>query len=207
MGNVIDQQRWGICGFVSVLNSMHEDGLLKEFGTGLTIDDIHGRLAVEVLEYLRIIEQEKPGLAAEIVEFSRKLGGTASSLSDLCLTIRTKAFVASKLQRLAQGWEGIIVAMPPDGMLDYLKRVGLNAAEKPSPFSLTAASLGSYRNCVVGVGNNDPPYDYISLKHWVFVNRDGVLLNWGERIDLKTEPLPPREDFPFEFICWVIQIQ
>jgi hypothetical protein len=207
VSGVIDQGRWGTCGFVSVLNSLYEDGQVKEFGSNLTLNAIHTRLAVEVLEYLRTIEQQNPELAAEIVEFSGKLGGRARTIGELCLDIRARVVDADSTGGLAQAWEGVVVAMPPHGILDYLKRIGLQAVEKPSPFTLTAATLSGFRNCVVGVGNTDPPYDYISLKHWVFVNRKGVMLNWAERLDLTTEALPPRDEFPFEFICWVIQIK
>ena len=45
---VIAQDRWGICGFVSVLNALHEAGPLVRFGQGLSIDQIHERLAVDL---------------------------------------------------------------------------------------------------------------------------------------------------------------
>ncbi|MBR0671018.1 hypothetical protein [Neoroseomonas soli] len=108
--------------------------------------------------------------------------------------------------KLAIVWDGITVAMPPHGILDFLSRAGLNARLMPGSYRLSTAALGSCRNCVVGVGSHEPPDDYGYLKHWVYVNRRGELLNWGGRLDLTQNALPERRYFPFDFMTHIIAI-
>ena len=208
MSGVIDQARWGICGFVSVLNALHEDGRLEEFVPGLSVAEIQARLGAEVITFLRMVRQEDPDLADDIVTFSLRLGGgPEDTIEAICRKIRDYVLAADGTVKQAIGWDGVVVAMPPRGILEFLHRAGLSAKLDDRTYNLSTARLASLRNCVVGVGYMKPPEDYGYLKHWVYVNRNSEVLNWGTRRNLKTEGLPSHERFPFDFITQVIYLE
>ncbi|HWT08136.1 MAG TPA: hypothetical protein VN329_03165 [Roseomonas sp.] len=207
MSGVVDQARWGICGFVSVLNALHEDKKLEEFGRELSLAEIHARLTAEVITFLKITEQTRPELAAEIIRFSKALGGTADSIAELCGIMKDLVLALDGMDCLPTGKRGVAVAMPPEGIVAYLEDIGLPSKLDCGPYRLDTGVMASLRNCVVGVGRQEAPDDYGHLKHWVYVNAQGHLLNWAKRTDLTKEPLPDSRAFPFSFITHVIQIR
>ena len=57
MSGVIDQGNWGICGFVSVLNALAQDGKLMAY-YNVNMQQMQQRLGPELVGYLRL----RPGI-------------------------------------------------------------------------------------------------------------------------------------------------
>lgn len=184
MSDVISQgkpgQQWGICGFVSVLNALHEQGKLEEFGSALSIDQIQQRLGAELITYLKQVDVEKPQLAADILSFTRSFGEPYSKwgIADICNCIKEDTKKPG-------------VALPPSAVQDYMDAVRLKSTlmmlQDPA---FTRDALLKHRDCIVGCGRAPKSAAEKGLRHRVYVNKDGCLLSWDKRTDLTKSPLP-----------------
>ncbi|BDG72793.1 hypothetical protein [Roseomonas fluvialis] len=225
---VIDQDEWGICGFVSVLNALHEAGPLVRFGHALSIDQIHERLAVEVVTFLKFVAAHeaiadgdtrvigsRAGLADRIVAFSRELGGTATTLNGLVSEIEGQVITASvaigsgSAGSWAHTWGDTVVAMPVSGMCAYLEWHKVKHSLRATPLALNGATLSGQTNCVVGLSDTRRPRSADPecgiLRHWVYVDRGGIVLNWGARVDV-SGGLPANLTSKYDGICHVIEL-
>jgi hypothetical protein len=210
MPDIIDQDRWGICGFVSVLNGLRDAGLLTKLVNGtptqMPLKEIQTRLYAETVAYLKYLVFTGSPLVGQIEEITRICSPKGTPKRSIDEIVR---FIEGRLRRIA-AWHGtnesslqghiraliggekdnnITVAMTPDAIVDYMIWAGLpNAADlKVTTTMNTGANLLTYSNCIIGIGNGDvagPDTPYNGLKHWIYVNSNGVLNNWGEKTQL-----------------------
>lgn len=209
MSGVVDQSRWGVCGFVCVMNALHEQGKLAEFGQGLTISQIHQRLGAEVITYLKMTNIERPQLADEILQFTKTFGPPYDgyqSIDDMCRRIATEVTAGRVIGVNAQ--PEIAVAMPAHAVQDYLRFVGLRSkltsVWRPA---LTRKELLRHRDCIVGLGKNPSTVEANRLRHWVYVDPQGILLNWGTSTDLRTTDVPKNLTSVLHYLSWVVQLK
>ena len=206
---IVDQGKWGICGFVSVLNAMYEDGKLKQFGRLLTLEQIRERLGAEVITYLKMTSVERPGIAAEILAYTKTFGtpySSYTSIDDICRRIDAEMRVVRAPDDWANNQGGIGVAMPINALEDYIKFAGLKFKRKTigAP-AFTGKELLKHINCVIGCGR-DPkgPPTSDGLRHWIYVNSQGILQNWGKKYDLKRVALPTMN---YQYIPYVVELK
>lgn len=126
-----------------MLNALHEQGKLEEFGSALSIDQIQQRLGAELITYLKQIDVEKPQLAADILAFTRSFGEPYSkyrSIADICNCIK-------------EDTKKLDVALPPSAVQDYMDAVRLKSTlmmlQDPA---FTRDALLKHRDCIVGCG-------------------------------------------------------
>jgi hypothetical protein len=190
MSGIINQgaghNAWGICGFVGVLNALHQDGKLTEFGSSLSQNQIEQRLGGEIITFLKMTAVERPDIAAAIVAFTQSFGMPYSSYVDIADICRR---IAVEMQRPTVGTLGI--ALPPLAVAQYAKFAGLNASWKIfQSAGFTRDNLLDCRGCIIGCGREPKTDPYNGLRHWVYVNPKGCLLNWGVSTDLTKQDIP-----------------
>jgi hypothetical protein len=194
MGAILDQGKWGVCGFVGVLNGLHQAGRLKEFGTELFLDPIKVRLRAGMITDLAMTEVGRPAIAAGILAFIRSFGhpdSTDKSVDDICTRIAAEPTTIATVEDWTNNQGGIGVGLPPHAAEDDLRVTGLTPARKTVVFPpVTRDALPLRRNRVIGLGRNPHSAPDNGLKHRVFVDGNGVPMNWGKQNDLTKEPLP-----------------
>jgi hypothetical protein len=209
-GNATNQ--WGVCGFVSVLNALHQEGKLQSFGRTLNIDEIQQRLGAEIITYLKMTAIGRPGIANSILTYTQSFGAPYSgykSINDICNRIASEVRKAHNPGDWTNFQGGIGVAMPASAVQDYVEFVGLKStlpAVNNAPF--TKSELVKYRDCIVGCGREPRTDPENGLRHWVYIDKNGCLLNWGVKTDLNTSSLPQAViDKKYGYIPAVIQLQ
>jgi len=89
---------------------------------------------------------------------------------------------------------------------DYIKFAGLKFKRKTigAP-AFTGKELLKHVNCVIGCGRDpkDPPTSD-GLRHWIYVNSQGILQNWGKKYDLKRVALPTMN---YQYIPYVVELK
>ena len=205
---IVDQGKWGICGFVGVLNALHEQGRLQEFGKNLSLDQIQQRLGAEVITYLKMTSVERPKIAAEILAFTQSFGDPYDkfkSIDDICRRIAAEVAIVRPDGDWACNQGGIGVGMTVAAVQDYIDFAGLKSKLKTlasPPF--TKDELLKHRDCIIGCGRDpkqSPTND--GLRHWVYVDPKGCLLNWGVKTDLTKEALPTMN---YAYVPHVVQL-
>jgi hypothetical protein len=213
MPNIIDQDRWGICGFVSVLNGLRKAGLLtKMTDTGeekMDLKEIQTRLYAEIVTYLKYLLFTESPLVAQIQEISYALAPKGTPKRSLRQIID---FIEGRLRKIAKQKDqressirgmmrtlitgehenNITVAMTPDALLDYMKWVGLKNAQDLKVLTTmnNGQNLLAHKNCILGLGEKQGPgVLYNGLEHWIYIDDEGVLQNWGEKTTLKAGDL------------------
>ncbi|WP_366653808.1 hypothetical protein [Fodinicurvata sp. EGI_FJ10296] len=204
MGGIVKQGKWGVCGFVSVLNALHMNGKLKEFGTELGIESVQKRLVAEVITYLKVRNLQNPTITNEILTFTKSFGhpynrytGVPDLIRHLERELKSSAHDTASV--INQG--GIGVAMPTNAVADYADFAGAQCSIKRTvPTSLSQASLIKHRECAVGIGYNG------GLRHWVYVDNNGNLYNWGSVHALADSSAKPPNLDRFSHIYGVVQL-
>jgi hypothetical protein len=200
---IIEQKFWGICGFVSVLNGLRAAGLITKW-TGpqqwgdMPLEEIQTRLYAEIVAYLNYLIFTESPLVAQIEKISENLkpkGEPSRTLKEVV------AFIKGQLRTIARsrnaegvklmqiqgliekdGVNGVTVAMTPDALVDYMKWAGVvNAANaNVEVMANTSENLLTYKNSVIGIGTGGGIFkSYNGLEHWIYVDKNGVLNNWG----------------------------
>lgn len=203
MPGVINQgpgNQWGICGFVGVLNALHQQGKLKEFGQELSTASVNQRVGPEVITYLKMRSVEKPEITDAILAFTKSFGTPYDQY-------RTIGEICDDIAAAVRSGQGTIgVAMPLEAIEDYVAWVGLKASRRPASTTFTAASLLQYKGCIVGCGRGAKAPPYYGLKHWVYVDPAGNLLNWGTSIDLTKNALPQNVAGAFAYVPYAVHL-
>ena len=181
---VIKQGKWGICGFVSVLNALHQRNKIQEFGKDLTELQIEQRLGAEMITYLQITKVENPVLAKEICEFTASFGPPYSNfdtIDKMVAKIKTDVVNGTALK-----FKGFGVGLPMTAVEDYItKHAGLKCGSFTKVEALSTTTLAAHKDTIVGVGGED------KLEHWIYVDHDGVLMNWGNNYQLSDKTAGP----------------
>ena len=203
MVGVINQgpgNAWGICGFVGVLNALHQQGKLKEFGKELSLASINERVGPEVLTYLKMRSVEKPAITDAILAFTKTFGSPYDQYT-------TIGEVCSDIENAVRSGNGAIgVAMPLEAIEDYVDWVGLKSSRRHDSSTFTSASLLQYKGCIVGCGRGAKSAPYFGLKHWVYVDPSGNLLNWGTSIDLTKSALPKAVTDKYAYVPYGVHL-
>ena len=212
IGQSIAGQEWGVCGFVSVLNALHEQGKLEEFGNKLSTPQIQERLGAEIITYLKMTEVDRPAIADAILDYTQSFGDAYknyTSITDICNRIKAQLTNVRTLTDWYKLKNATGIALPPSAVQDYIRWAGLQSTLEtlPDP-SFTPAELRKYKNCIVGCGRDPKAGAYHGLRHWVYVDQGGRLLNWGVRTDLNTSPLPQEViEKKYGYIPCVVRLQ
>jgi hypothetical protein len=163
---------WGICGFTSSLYALYQNNptqrqKLAKGGRTST------RMLAEIKTYLRLLQAEKETeLLSAIQTFTRSFGGIFSSF--------TIPGYIEAINRVGEtgvantGDRKYSIAIPPDGVVDYLRRVcGFNNA--------TIVALDSpATEYVMGVSKPDrPAHLYNRLAHYMYA-LNGTIYSWGQ---------------------------
>jgi len=179
---------WGICGFASALGALHHNGQFKETIDNIKAADLKYRLLAEIKTYLVILQSENEHtLLDEIVSFTCAFGGKFSTFT-IEEYIEKVNSIASKEPDVTDSKFGI--AMPPNAVVDYLKRIGgLNSAK------LFTANKddGGPNNIILGLSRtgNDKLKRWNGLRHWVYKKSDTEIYNYGNIVkytDLMSGP-------------------
>ena len=209
MADIVDQDRWGICGFVSVLNGLRAAHKLTKWTDGksseLSLPEIQTRLYAEIVTYLKYLVFTKSPLVAQIEEISSICSPSGTPKRNIDQIVRfiegrlreiatnggSESSIQKQMQALIQG-EGdnsITVAMTPDSLVDYMTWAGVKNAvnAKLETTMNTSDNLLTHKNCIIGVGGKvDAKAKYNGLQHWIYVDKEGVLNNWGDKTPLKS---------------------
>jgi hypothetical protein len=209
-GNAANQ--WGVCGFVGVLNALHQEGKLQSFGRTLSMNEIQQRLGAEIITYLKMTEIERPKIASSILTYTQSFGPPYSgytSINDICNRIAAEVRTGRGPTDWTNFQGGIGVAMPASAVQDYAAFAGLKSTLPPvndAPF--TEEEVLKHRDCIVGCGRAPKTDPENGLRHWVYIDKNGCLLNWGVKTDLNTSPLPQAVlDKNYGYIPAVVQLQ
>jgi len=202
---IIRQHKWGICGFVSVLNGLREAGKLTKYSGGiqvnLSLEEIQTRIYAEIITYLRYQSFTKSAVGKEIVDITNALSQPPNpqrgSIEEIIAAIEAhvrsteKEKTTKKQQDLIKTTE-VVVAMSPNALVDYLKWVGVKnpVLRTPNQVMNNGSALRKHKNCVVGVGEHAGGNKWNGLEHWMYVDKDGVLFNWGDQIVLSDSMTP-----------------
>ncbi|MDD2659022.1 MAG: hypothetical protein PHY54_04965 [Methylococcales bacterium] len=208
---ILNQNIWGgVCGFVSVLHALSErDGGLVGETVGQGSGILHQRLGAEMKTYLRMTQIERPGIAQDIEEFSRTFDGFENFTINEAITKIEQAARTDNFFQMQWKYDAKLglcggVAMPLNAVLDYLNFVGLRSKMKFTNAKLvfTQCELRKYKDCIVGVGNKSQSNTkYRGLRHWVYVDKNGYLWNWGNKKEMKKSSARPYEDYPDRHNC------
>ena len=69
---------------------------------------------------------------------------------------------------------------------DYItKHAGLKCGSFTKVEALSTTTLAAHKDTIVGVGGED------KLEHWIYVDHDGVLMNWGNNYQLSDKTAGP----------------
>ncbi|VTR95309.1 unnamed protein product [Gemmata massiliana] len=204
---LLNQNIWGgVCGFVSVLHALGErdGGLAGETGKKGS-KTLHQRLGAEMITYLKFAQIDQPAIAKDIEEFSRSFGPPHDTFTINDVIVKISQAMRTNNCFLMQ-WKfsaklGLCggVAMPYEAVLDYLEFAGMNHVTQlhnaMQPF--TQSEIRQYTNCIVGVGNKNLSHTkFRGLRHWVYIDKDGNLWNWGKCKPMTDSSNRPYEDYP-----------
>jgi len=169
--------KWGICGFASSLAAMYSHGNISG-----VVDDavskghLNTRLLAEIKTYLNILKSEnKIILLQEIRDFTRSFKGYGNFTIDNFI-LKINSVAVDPVRNITKDFS---IAMPPNAVLDYLKRVGgFVHAREISP-------TAKQNNVILGLSSGKKSKPYKGLGHWVYKKTDNEIYNWGKQVALK----------------------
>lgn len=204
----LQQENWGVCGFVSALQAAHAnakkieiDGkpLSSKFNMEVaTRQDVLATSHSLLKHFIHIFDNNcSSDKATSIVAFTRQFGEdfrkpdkTVSALSDYCGMMYNDS---SFLDTTGSKKPALGFAMTPEGMDFLLKSI---LSFKINPFRRITASewkdikekdkgLAQFKNVIAGFSREkaDTPDNYYGLKHWVYIDKDGYPYSWGSKYD------------------------
>ena len=201
MPQLLGQDYWGgVCGFVSVIHGI----LLYKGGDaldGLTTAELEYNIGTSLLAFLKHVKS-KPEIADQIVKFTQAFGGVHAkkNLDQLIMEceLAVKELAKPGATGKQTGEDGWGVAMTKDALIEYMKWLGVGCRERTGITMWSQSVLKTCKHCVVGVGKQaDSKNGFGGLRHWVYVNEDGVMYNWGKETvlrDIQDRPYEGYED-------------
>jgi len=172
--------KWGICGFVSVLAAMYDNdlgfkGIMNEIEKK---NHYKTRIIAEMSSYLSMLEADNNKLLTEVRVFTSTFGdiyNIADNKTFIELTQQYARLVDKVLEARKRGEEISLdelhefgIAMTPDSVQDYLYRM----------HNIKSNHVEDSKNIICGCyAKNDPNK---KLKHWIYVNGQGKVFTWGK---------------------------
>lgn len=205
------QDYWGgVCGFVSVIHGIllsKDDGNALD---GLDQDELEYNVGMSVLSFIKHLNLNDRGVADDLVKFTQAFGGIHKNKTIEQLIMECdKALAAIKVNsgKRAASEASWGVAMSKRALLAYIDWVGAKASEVPHNGVWTQQNLGTFKNCVCGVGNlAEQTNGFLGLRHWVYVNEAGVLYNWGKQTKLDTSTQRPYVKTEHNYLVHVLKL-
>ena len=162
---------WGICGFASALGALHQNNIFTgTIDQAVTQNQLNTRLLAEIKTYLVILQSENYNLLLnEIRRFTRSFGGVYSTF-DIQTYIEKINNIGENIANVSQDFS---IAMPPNAVADYLRRIGgLKAV-------LVSGSKPELNNVILGLGDKTRSDEWNGLRHWVYKKGNSEIYNWG----------------------------
>lgn len=160
---------WGICGFSSSLGALYvnDPAIKKTVDAAVKNGTLKYRMLAEIKTYLNLLRSKnRNDLLKEIEDFTR----TFPKLKTFTITnyIATLNEIAEKEPDVTN--EKYSIAMPINGLVEYLKIVGNKTNAKA-----TLTSTSTKDNVILGLCDKTK-----TLKHWVYKKSKAEVYNWGE---------------------------
>ncbi len=165
---------WGVCGFTSSFYAMYDQ---DQSARARIINATQAYMVLaEIKVYLRLLQAENSPLLQAITEFTRSFGGDFQKFTVANYIKEIDKAAAQKLDNQAIVKDKKFgIAMPPEGVADYLVRVWSKKA------TVTEGVTNSLTNSgIVGVSKSDYGTKelYHGLKHYLYF-KNGTLYSWG----------------------------
>jgi len=162
---------WGVCGFTSSFYAMHELNQSKRpqlIGAGTA-----SRVLAEIKTYLMILKAEGNTVVLDdIAKFTRSFGGDFGDFTiDKYITLVNSA--VSRTDEEIKDDANYGIAMPPDAVADYLRRIW----EFDSKVQTVSGGDGGSKDGILGVTEGKMPL-YSGLCHYLYRLR-GTIYSWG----------------------------
>jgi hypothetical protein len=164
---------WGICGFASALGALYQNNVITgTIDRAVARDELNTRLLAEIKSYLVILQSENHTLLLdEIRRFTRSFGGVYSNF-DIQTYIERVNGIGKNLANVSRDFS---IAMPPNAVADYLRRIGgLKAV-------LVGGPKPELNNVILGLGDKTKSDEWKGLRHWVYKKNDSEIYNWGAK--------------------------
>lgn len=172
-------KQWGICGFASALGALYQNnksmaGMIDQAEAKGQLDT---RLLAEIKSYLVILQSENNSLLLnEITRFTRTFGGAYSAF-DIQKYIDMVNSIGKDIANVGKDFS---IAMPPNAVADYLRRVcGVKAV-------LVGGTGPNLNNVILGLGDKTKSDEWNGLNHWVYKANDSEVYNYGRSLPLAT---------------------
>ena len=159
-------KKWGVCGFCAALGALHANKLLK---TTVLEKHMKSRLLAEIKTYLRFLQADNSPLLKEIEGFTRGFKGYENFS-----VVRYIEKINSAPVDMTPDFS---IAMPPKGVVDYLKRMHDMKSARIIP------AKQKQDNVLLGFAKGKGVFGFLfgrDLKHWVYKKNDNLVYNWGE---------------------------
>ncbi len=170
---------WGVCGFTSCLYAMYE---LNPAARRFLISAPQAwSVLYEIEEYLELLTQQGETRLLGLIEgFTRSFGGQYSNftVNDYIKYIRTNwdkyaTANSTDMNKQVQADSKFSIGMPPDAVVDYLKRMWKYDAKFQFVSSPTDGIVG------VKDPNDKDMWMYGWLRHYLY-QKGGKIYSWGE---------------------------
>jgi hypothetical protein len=166
---------WGICGFSSSLGALYvnDPAIKKTVDAAVKDGTLKYRMLAEIKTYLNLLRSKnRNDLLKEIENFTRTFPDFETfTINNYIATINEFAEKEPDVTNKKYS-----IAMPINGLVEYLKIVGNKTNAKA-----TLTSTSTKDNVILGL------YDeHKTLKHWVYKKSNVEVYNWGQVTNLET---------------------
>ncbi len=169
---------WGVCGFTSCLYAMYE---MNPAARAMLINAPQAWCVVyEIEEYLEVLKQKGETRLLSLIEgFTRSFKDFGDfTVDDYIKYIRTSwdtyaTANSENMNRAIKDDPKFSIAMPPDAVVDYLKRMW----KRDAKFQFTSTAADG----ILGVKdpNDKDMWMYNGLRHYLY-QKNGKIYSWGE---------------------------
>ena len=192
----ITNSYWGICGFTSSFYTMYETNPGKRpllLGAGIA-----SRVLAEIKTYLMMLKAEgKTAVLNEIQDFTRsfgKVGKCDFGGFTIDKYIKSIDSITDKTDAAIKADCRYSIAMPPQAVADYLRRIWNCQVE----IQMTSGGSGGSGDGILGVRKTKTT-PYGGLCHYLYRN-GGKIYSWGKVFNSVT-------DANAEYsVCWFLKI-
>jgi hypothetical protein len=167
---------WGICGFASSLGALYQNGFFsKTIDRAVSQNQLNTRLLAEIKTYLVILQAEnKILLLNEIESFTKSFGGNFSNFTIKKYIEKINSIAASPPNLKDERFS---IAMPPNGVVDYLIRI----CNMKNPL-LKECRYSASDNVILGLADSTQTGGgWKGLRHWVYKKNNSEIFNWGKK--------------------------